>query len=588
MTLSWMLHFLRLVFRDAGLQLRNVLRYLSGFKLLKILVMAFFTAQFFYFANKFFVYLDFSFYWQEIGALTFLFLIFPIIFTIEKFVSATVIARGYDAHVDTGVWSDLGQKLKFYLSPKRVWGVYLLSQASSMIDLAVFSFIFSVTIFLTNFDYKNSIAVFLTVAVLLLLIAAIFVSLFLWNHTFQVFRFWDKSEKGILEALQDSYSFVNKRPRKFLTLHTIVKFLQFIIPVFIGLLSYVFSGWMLTFLNRFFAENRSIYILMFVLAFLSFSLYQLLVAFTNVYSFRLAHYFEVGNLDEDYKPHFLQNDKQLKTLRILNALIILISLVFFFYFIRSQTIAAYQDTQKVSTSYPNIVKLYNNPTTSTTTIEEYLTPSYSNGIAVKLFEQDGELYVQPLVSEITNPLVPSTVSIADMAFFNLSQTFVKPEVKIAYKDALEFSNARKFALFLYISDTTTLDALASSSAKAMPGFTVFFTNSLQLASSTKEKLPEYRVGSIVKVVDADNYLFQQIFIFNKDLKQADVENLRNKGIKIYVILQEGETPDPTLDLSQIQGIFTDLPKISYNEVRTVSQGDVLQKVILSPLKFFGF
>jgi hypothetical protein len=223
-----MLHFLRLVFRDAGLQLRNVLRYLSGFKLLKILVMAFFTAQFFYFANKFFVYLDFSFFWQEIGALTFLFLIFPIIFTIEKFVSATVIARGYDTDGETPVWSDLSQKLKFYLSPKRVWGVYLLSQASSMIDLAVFSFIFSVTIFLTNFDYKNSIAVFLAVAVLLLLTAVIFASLFLWNHTFQVFRFWDKSEKGILEALQDSYSFVNKRPRKFLTLHTIVKFLQFI------------------------------------------------------------------------------------------------------------------------------------------------------------------------------------------------------------------------------------------------------------------------------------------------------------------------------------------------------------------------
>jgi hypothetical protein len=587
MTIYWMLNFLKLVVRDTFLNLRNELRYLSGFKMVKLVIMSFFAVQVFYFASKFLVYFDFSLSWAEISYLAFVVLIFPIIFAYEKFLSGVLFVYTYDLETAPNFWQSTGAKVNFYGHPKRAWLVYVLSQAATMIDVVIFAMISVAVLLFSNFTFSSIFAWLWMAAFLLAATGLLFLAIFLWNRTFQVFRFWDK-DGNVRNALRESHDFTTAHPRKFITLHTFVKLFQFIIPAVLALLIYANAFSFLTFINTYVTGNFGIYVVMTSLVVVGYFTYQTIVTFSNSYSFRLANYFEKGFVDVDYKPTKLPIRKDTQILRHMNYAVLIIGIALSFSFIHTQIVAAIASTEQVKVSYPNIIKIYSGGLNSTTTIDNYLTPSYANGVAVSTFVDGDILYAQPLVAQMNNPLVPSAIAAADIPFFNLSQTFVPAQMKISLKDALEFSSARKFALFIYINNAKTLELLAPDLVSAKPSLTILMTDSENLSKEISEKFPNYRLGTLTKIVDLEKYTHKQIFLFNKDIDKKTLGALNDKGTQTYVILKAGESPDPALDLSSLQGVFTDLPQLSYTEVRSISEEDVLKKVILSPLKIFGF
>lgn len=581
----WMLTFLRLVLRDTINVLVNVLRYMSGIKTIKLLLVTFFTVQLLYFVNKFFVYADFSISWLDFLSLVYIIGVFPFVFTYEKFLSGSFFGECYD-FTDGKILTKARDKFAFYGKSKRAWLVYLLSQAAVMIDVVIFTAIFTLVLFVTKFDYATLsswvfLGAYVVVAMLLFIVAV-----FLWNRTFQIFRFWDTHD-NLCQAVSDSHTFTTSQPRRFIKLHTLVKFTQFLLPTLAFLIIYKYAGTILTLTQKAFTQTASVYVIMTALALIAFFAYQFLVAFANVYAFRLIHYFEHGYLDSRYVTTYMRPVGELKKLLLINRLTVLALIVAFSFFVYSQVVASRAITEKVESRYPNVIKLYSGGLSSTTTVDTYMTPRYANGIAVAVFTKDGELYAQPLVAQMNNALVPTSISAADIAFFNLSQPFTPAQLHIPFNDAIEYSNARKFALFVYVNDEETANVLALPTT-TQPHLTIFFTDNPKLSERLKSKLAGYRVGTLVKVVDIESYGLQSVFLFNKDVHNKRLQTLRDKNVKVYVILQAGESPDPALDLSLVQGVLTDLPQVSYSQVRNISEEDVLKKVILSPLKLFGF
>lgn len=585
MTYRWMLNFLRLLLRDTGGAFSSVIRYMSGIKALKLLLVTFFTAQVFYFSNKFLVYFDFTFSWRDLFSLVYVFGLFPFLFTYEKFLSGTFFNEAYEFS-DGKVLDKAKEKFAYYGKPKRAWLVYLLSQASALIDVVIFTAIFALVMFVSKFDYASAVSwawmgVYLAVTSILFVVAV-----FLWNRTFQIFRFWDRVD-NLGQAWTGSRIFTTSQPRRFITLHTFIKFIQFLIPALIFIFVYKYAGQLLVLTQKSFTQTASVYVVMAAMVLIAFFAYQVSVAFSNVYNSRLAHYFEFGILDSTYRTSYMKPVSQLRKLLLINRLLILLLIIGFSVFVYLQVVNSRTITENVETRYPNVVKLYSDNFNSTTTIDAYMTPRYANGIAIAVYAKDGELYAHPLVAQIKNSFVPTSISAADIVFFNLSQPLAPPQLQIPFKDAVEYSNARKFALFVYINNEETAN-LVSSTTIAQPHLTVFFTDNLELSKNLRDKMSGYRVGALVKIIDSQDYDFQSVFIFNKDANNKLIKSLYDKNIKTYLLLQAGEVPDPSLDLSLVQGVLTDLPQLSYTEVRSISEEDVLKKVILSPLKLFGF
>lgn len=585
MTPKWMWQFVKLLLRDTVKQYINTLRYLSAFKITKLAVITFVTVSFFNFLSRFFVYYDFSFSWLVFFSFLFILLIFPFLFTVEKFLSASVYGAAYEKEAVKDVWRSLKEKLSFYANPKRVWLVYVFSQAAALIDVVIFSCVFSLVFFISNFSWTNFYNWVWMLSILLVSGVLFIIAVYLWNRTFQIFRFWN-SEMNIKNSLKESHGFTTQYPRRFITLHTLIKLFQFLLPTILVLIIYKYAGELLDLTLKIVSEKTSIYLLILLLTTLSFFIYQLIVAFSNVYGFRLANYFEKGFIDSEYRPVRILPADDFSRLRMFNFIFLCVWILIFIWFVDRQVRVTESLTETVSVKYPNIIKMYSGGINSTTTIDSYLTPSYSNGIAISLFIEDDKMYARPLVSQMNNPLVPSAISVTDLTFFNLSQIFVQDQVKIAYKDVMEFSNARKYATFIYVPTREVADAVINSEVQPSRSLTVFLSSDLQIAKNLDKA--GYRSGFLTKSIDVDNYELPLISLFNKNINNKQIEDLYNKGIKIYLILQENEIPDPTMDLSKIQGVFTNLPKVSYSEVRNISKEDVFKKVILSPLKFFGF